>query len=222
MRTSDTPGWPPPKCPHERLPDLALAGLPCPLCLHLYQEVFRPISPQPLSRLGFHLTHDLHNGARGLKVRGGLEAVVGSDLLLHLQESSGEDQEEEVVLHPQAGEGGEEEGNRSLPVPLVEVVAGEALTLGRGKTREAAVRVEVEVAPKAVVEAEEEEEEEEVEEERRGGGAWTLGEVGRVSRAGAVVGKVVVEAGALETTGEEALMGSPGQLGRRGRAHERK
>jgi len=215
LRTLDTPGLPPPRCPQERLPDLALAGPPCPLCQHLYQEVFRHISPQPLCRLGFHLTHDLHNGARGLKVKGGLEAVVGFVLLLHLQESSGD--QEELVLHPQAGEGGEGEGNQSLPVPLAEVVAGEALTSGHGKTREEAVRAEVEVAPKAVVEVKEE-----VEEERRVGGAWTLGGAGQVSRAGAVVGKVGVEVGALERTGEETQTGLPGQLGRPDRAQERR
>ena len=145
LRTSDTRGWPPPKCPRERHLDLALAGHLCPLCQHLFREVSHPTSPQLLCRLGFHLTHGLHSGAKGVKgglevvvgfalllllqessgakgLKGGLEVVVGFALLLLLQESSGE--QEEVVLHPQAGEG----GNQSLPVPLEEVVAGEALT----------------------------------------------------------------------------------------------
>ena len=78
------------------------------------------------------------------------------------------------------------------------------------------MRVEVEVAPKAVVEVEEE-----VEEERRAGGAWTLGGAGQASRAGAVVERVGVEVGAPVTTEEEARMGSPGQLGRQDRAQER-
>ena len=125
LRTSDTPGWPLLKCPRERHLDLAQAGPLCPLCQRRSREVFRPISPQLLCHLGFHLTHGPHSGARGLK--GGLEVVVGFVLHLHLQESSGE--QEELVLHPQAGEeGGEEGDNRSLPVPLAEVVAGEALT----------------------------------------------------------------------------------------------
>ena len=76
------------------------------------------------------------------------------------------------------------------------------------------MRVEVEVAPKAVVEAEVE--------EIRVGGAWTLGGAGQVSRAGAVVGRVEVEVGAPETTEEEAQMGPPGPLGRRDRAQERR
>ena len=76
------------------------------------------------------------------------------------------------------------------------------------------MRVEVEVAPKAVVEAEVE--------EIRVGGAWTLGGAGQVSRAGAVVGRVEVEVGALERTGEETQTGSPGQLGRPDRAQERR
>ena len=88
MRTSGTPGWLPPKCPRGRHRDLALAGPPCPLCQHLFREVFRPISPQLLYHLGFHLTQGPHSGARGLK--GGLEVVVGFVLLLHLRESSGE------------------------------------------------------------------------------------------------------------------------------------
>lgn len=76
------------------------------------------------------------------------------------------------------------------------------------------MKVEVEVAPKVVVEAE-------VEEERREGGALTLGGVGQASRAGAVAGRVGVEVGAPVTTEEEARMGSPGQLGRQDRAQER-
>ena len=76
------------------------------------------------------------------------------------------------------------------------------------------MRVEVEVAPKAVVEAELE--------ERRGGGALTLGGAGQGSRAGAAVGRVEVEVGALETSGEEAQMESPGPLGRQDRAQERR
>ena len=68
------------------------------------------------------------------------------------------------------------------------------------------MKVEVEAAPKAVEEVEVE--------ERRVDGAWTLGGTGRVSRAGAVVGKVGVEVGALERTGEETQTGWPGQLGR--------
>ena len=68
------------------------------------------------------------------------------------------------------------------------------------------MRVEVEVAPKAVEEVEVE--------ERRVDGAWTLGGAGQGSRAGAAVGRVEVEVGALETTGEEAQMESPGPLGR--------
>ena len=59
-------------------------------------------------------------------VKGGLEAVAGFVLLLHLQEISGE-QEGPVIL-VQAGEGDEEEVKQNLLVPLVEVVAGEALT----------------------------------------------------------------------------------------------
>lgn len=59
-------------------------------------------------------------------VKGGLEAVAGFVLLLHLQEISGE--QEGLVILVQAGEGDEEEVNQSLLVPLVEVVAGEALT----------------------------------------------------------------------------------------------
>ena len=208
LRTSDTRDWPPPR---ERHLDLALAGHLCPLCQHLFREVSHPTFPQLLCHLGFHLTHGLHSGARGLK--GGLEVVVGFALLLLLQESSGG--QEELVLHPEAGEGGEEEGNQSLPVPLEEVVAGEVLTLGHGKTREAVARVEVEVAPKAVVEAE-------VEERRGGGGVWTLGGAGQGSRAGAVVGRAGVEVGAPETTGEEARMGSPGPPGRQDRAQERR
>jgi len=156
LRTSDTAGWLHlPKCPRERHQDLALAGPPCPLCQHLFREVFRLISPQLLCHLGFHLTPGLLSGVRGLSLKGGLEVVVGFVLLLHLQESSGE--LEELALHPQDGEGGEEEGNQSLPVPLAEVVAGEASTLGHGKTQVAPVRVgvevevEVEVAPRAVV-----------------------------------------------------------------------
>ena len=74
--------------------------------------------------------------------------------------------------------------------------------------------MEVEVAPKAVVEAEVE--------GRRGGGALTLGGAGQASRAGAVVGRVGAEVGAPETTEEEAQMGSPGPLGRRDRALERR
>ena len=52
--------------------------------------------------------------------------MAGFVLLLHLQEISGE-QEGPVIL-VQAGEGDEEEVNQNLLVPLVEVVAGEALT----------------------------------------------------------------------------------------------
>ena len=59
-------------------------------------------------------------------VKGGLEAVAGFALLLHLQEISGE--QEGLVILVQAGEGDEEEVNQNLLVPLVEVVAGEALT----------------------------------------------------------------------------------------------
>ena len=59
-------------------------------------------------------------------VKGGLEAVAGFVLLLHLQEISGE--QEGLVILVQAGEGDEEEVNQSLLVPLVEVEAGEALT----------------------------------------------------------------------------------------------
>ena len=59
-------------------------------------------------------------------VKGGLEAVAGFVLLLHLQEISGE--QEGLVILVQAGEGDEEEVNQSLLVPLVEVVGGEALT----------------------------------------------------------------------------------------------
>ena len=83
------------------------------------------------------------------------------------------------------------------------------------------VRVVVVVAPKAVVEAELEVVVEVVE-ERRPGGAWTLGGAGQASRAGAVVGRVGVEVGALETTEEVAQMGSPGPLGRQDRAQERR
>ena len=120
LRTSDTRDWPPPR---ERHLDLALAGHLCPLCQHLFREVSHPTYPQLLCHLGFRLTHGLHSGARGLKE--GLEVVVGFALLLLLQESSGE--QEELVLRPLAGEGGEEEDNQ-IPVPLEEVVAGEALT----------------------------------------------------------------------------------------------
>ena len=59
-------------------------------------------------------------------VKGGLEAVAGFVLLLHLLEISGE--QEGLVILVQAGEGDEEEVNQSLLVPLVEVGAGEALT----------------------------------------------------------------------------------------------
>ena len=59
-------------------------------------------------------------------VKGGLEAVAGFVLLLHLQEISGE--QEGLVILVQAGEGDEEEVNQNLLVLLVEVVAGEALT----------------------------------------------------------------------------------------------
>ena len=121
LRTSDTRDWPPPR---ERHLDLALAGHLCPLCQHLFREVSHPTFPQLLCHLGFHLTHGLHSGAR--VVKGGLEAVAGFVLLLHLQEISGE--QEGLVILVQAGEGDEEEVNQSLLVPLVEVVGGEALT----------------------------------------------------------------------------------------------
>ena len=124
LRTSDTLDWPPHKCPRERHLDLARAGHLCPLCQHLFREVSHPTSPQLLCHLGFHLTQGLHSGVRVLK--GGLEVVVGFALLLLLQESSGE--QEDLVLHPQAGEGGEGVGNRSPTVLPVEVVAGEDLT----------------------------------------------------------------------------------------------
>ena len=87
------------------------------------------------------------------------------------------------------------------------------LTLAPGRTLGAAVREEVEAVLRAV---------EEAVEVTRVGGVWTLGGAGQVSRAGAVVGKVGVEVGALERTGEETQTGLPGQLGRRDRAQERR